>query len=256
MDSFIPTDPKALPLSTEECRVATQELHSNSMWPKINRKMFDPIKQGDHRFALFSFIKSASATPDADGFFGVAKIRGSFYTEQDAAVKAEEIIRDVDSTNSIYTCLIGAPIPLVVRGHAAELSEVDLQNKIEKCISENVKAKRLAEKKEMDEIMERRDALMKNDGKIAEDDDPEKKYVEQRVKLAHLRYVVEEHAAKHIECSELAEITRQNLLETLKEHPEYESGYLERYKRGRRDAHVPESSDFTGFMKFMADPLE
>jgi len=255
MDSFKPTDVTSSSLSDEETRAAVAQLVSSVPFRRINRKFIDPQKYGDHKFALFSFVKAPSATCDADGFFGVAKIRGVFFTEQEAAARAQEIIRDVDSANSIYTCLMGVPFPLVARGHADELTEIDLQNKTENTISENVKAKRLAEQKEMNELKERRDALMKDDGKI-ESINPEEQYVEQRVKLAHLRYAINEHTTKLAECRDLEKKVRIHLNECKHDHPEFEINYMERYKRGRRDVGIPEDADVSGFMKYMADPID
>lgn len=257
MDSFkITTSSNDFtPLTETETKLAVSELIVKSSYRQINRKLIDPQKQGEHKYALFSFVKAPNATCDSDGFFGVAKIRGSFFTEEEAARRAEEIIRDVDSTNSIYTCLIGVPFPLVVKGCAEDLTEIDLRNKTENVISENVRAKRLSEQKEINEIKERRDALLKNEGKI-DSIHPEEQYVEQRVKLAHLRYAINEHTSKLAECRELEKKVRTNLNECKERNPEFEINYMERYKRGRREVGISEEADVTGFMKYMADPID
>lgn len=255
MESFKPTTNEAPSLTDEETCAAVSCLVNPIPFRRVNRKLIDPQRHGESKFVLFSFAKAPNATCDSDGFFGVAKVRGAFFTEQEAASRAEELIRDVDSTNSIYTCHMGVPFPLVARGHANELTEIDLQNKTETAISENVRAKRLAEQKEMNEIKERRDALMKDEGKI-DSVNPEEQYVEQRVKLAHLRYAINEHTLKLAECRELEIKVRDHLNECKTAHPEYEDNYMERYRRGRRDVGIPEDSDVTGFMKYMADPID
>lgn len=223
-------------------------------YPRVNRKIVDPPGKRQPKYALFSFVKATDVVPDADGFFGVAKIRGCFDTEEEAEERAEELMREVDSTNRIYTCLIGMPFPLVTKGFAKNVSEVDLRNKIEKTISDNARAKRREEEKEMREMKERQEALMKNDGSI--DPSEEDKYVEQRVKLAHLRYAIAEHEAKRIECRQLELLVRRSLAEAKDRNPEFETNYMERYKRGRREANIPEETDLTGFMKYMADPID
>jgi hypothetical protein len=221
----------------------------------LNKKYIDPIKQGEPRFVLFSYIKSKDAVPDKDGYFGVGKVRGVCYTEPEAASRAEEIIRDVDSTNSIYTCLMGVPFPIVDKGHCDNVSDIDIKNKVETTISENVRAKRIAEQKEMQEIKEREQSLMDENG-VSKDISQEEQYIQNRVKLAHLRYAVNEHTIKIKECKDLTNKVVSELLSMKSKNPEYEEHYLERYKQGRRKVGIPENTDLTGFMKYMADPIE
>lgn len=256
MNSFVPSNTNEQKLTQEECEIAIPTLYNQKPFRTVNRKLYDPVKHGEPRFALFSFAKASGATPDSDGFLGVAKIRGVFHTDQEAADRAEEIIRDVDSSNSIFTTLCGAPFPLVVRGCSQELSEVDISKKVDKIISDNVRAKRKAEAKEIEEIEERRKALVNDDGTINESEDPEDMYVQQRVKLAHLRYAIKEHGIKLRECSELEKTVRTNLNECKSLHPEYEENFVKRYKEGRRRAKIPESTDFGGFMKYFLDPID
>lgn len=256
MDSFMPSNIKEPKLTQEECDIAIPSLYEKKLFRSVNRKLYDPVKPGEPRFALFSFAKASGATPDSDGFLGVAKIRGVFHTEQEAAERAEEIIRDVDSSNSIFTALCGVPFPLVVKGCANNLSEIDISKKVEKTISDNVRAKRKAEAKEIQEIEERRKALVNDDGTINESEDPEDMYVQQRVKLAHLRYAIKEHAAKLKECTEIEKSVRIHLNECKRDHPEYEENFVKRYQEGRRKAKIPESTDFGGFMKYFIDPID
>jgi len=254
MDGFKPDDIKAPVLTKDECTNAINDLCQKN-YVQVNRKFIDPIKQGDLRFALFSFIKAPGVEPDKDGVFGVAKIRGAFYTEEDAALKAEEIVKDVDSTNSIYTCRIGFPFPLVQRGFAENLQEIDLSKKTEETISQNVREKRRQEEREMKEIEERRQELYK-DVDPNKETDPQEEYVTHRVKLAHLRYAICEHSSKIKECEILKENCKKFLKEQMELHPEYEEKYLDRYKQGRRAANIPEETDLTGFMKFMDSSLD
>lgn len=221
----------------------------------IGKKYIDPVRKGEPRFVLFSYIKSKDATCDKDGFFGVAKVRGVFYTEEEAAERAEEIIKDIDSTNSIFTCLVGVPFPIVDKGHCDTVSEIDVRKKVETTISENVRAKRLTEQKEMQDIKEREEELMDENG-IARDPGDEEQYIQNRVKLAHLRYAINEHNVKIKECKELIDKVVSVLLTSKAENPEFEENYLKRYKEGRRKVGIPENTDMSGFMKFMADPIE
>lgn len=255
MDSFSPNDIKAEPLNASETAAAVSDLFSPVKFRSVNRKLVDPAKPGEPRFALFSFAKSAGSTADKDGFFGVAKIRGVFYTEAEAANRAEEIIREVDSSNSIFTAICGQPFPIVDRGHSAELTEIDVSKKTEKIISDNVKAKRKAEEKEIREIEERRQELMNDDGTIKESDNPEDAYVQKRLKLAQLRYNIKEHRSKAEQCEEMEKETVKDLIDAQKDHPEYEENYIKRYQAARRKANIPEDTDFSGFMTYFCDPV-
>jgi len=257
MDSFIPVNPNEAPLSKEECTAAVAELYTAyKQFRAVNRRFDDPYRYGEPRYVLFSYVKSAGATADKDGFLGVAKIRGAFHTEREAAEKAEDLIKNVDSTNSIYTAMMGVPFPLINKGHASELTEVDISNKIEKVISDNVKAKRKEEEKEIKAIEERRKALVTDDGvTITQSEDPAETYVQLRVKLAHLRYGIKEHTAKANECISMEKNVRQQIIESATKHPEYEDEFIKRYQAGRRKANVPENTDFGGFMKYLLDPI-
>jgi hypothetical protein len=226
-----------------------RELHKSS-FPQVNRKFCDPDHQSEPRFALFSFIPAENVQPNQHGFYGVAKIRGAFFTSNEADERAEELIRNVDSTNSIFTCRIGAPIPLIARGKAENLSEIDLRQNTEKVISDNVRAKREQEKREIAEIEERSAALRKDVESVPDELD---KYIEQRVKLAHLRYAIVEHTEKLEECKKLESKVRDILRVAA---PQHENAYLEKYMKSRRDAHIPEDTDMKYFMKYICDPID
>ena len=139
-------------------------------------------------------------------------------------------------------------------GFAEETSEIDLQQQTEHAISQNVKDKRQKDKKEMDEIRQRQEDLKKDINKPINESN-EDEYIEHRVKLAHLRYAIQEHAKKGRECIELEKKCVQWLLDMNNKHPEFETNYIEKYMNARRDAQIPESYDCEGFMKYLNDPL-
>ena len=247
-------------------------------FPRYNKRFADPIKNGEPRFALFSFVEM----PDKDlGAFledikselptelktrlerlkarkqvirGVGKIRGAFHTVGEADARAEEIIRDIDSTNSIFTCMMGQPFPLVTEGFSEEVTEIDLQKETETAIAQNVREKRRKEQKEMEEIKKREEAL-KADVTKEPGDDLEEDYVTRRVKLAHLRYAISEHDKKKAECIE----HEQKCVEWLKEqselHPEFEHNYMKKYLDARKAAHIPDDQVPEGFMRYMNEPI-
>lgn len=255
------------PLTIEETKIAAETL-CKPVYPfrKINRRFIDPPRRGEPRIALFSYIHAASskrggvddkATASAaeKGIFGVAKIRGVFFTQKEADQRAEEIVRDIDSTNSVYTCVVGVPFPLVCEGYAEEKNEVDLSKRVEDIISDNVLTKRKSDERVINEIKERKEGLMSDvhPEKIVDDFDS---YVEQRVKLAHLRHNIHEHKTKITECDTLRRKVIDHLRQKNSEHADYESAYMDKYMDARREAHIPETTDMSGFMKFIALPLD
>lgn len=256
MQGFKVTDSKHPSLTESETSMAVKDLYVSDYvnpykYPRVNRKFVDPINSSDPRFALFSFIKAPESEHD---IYGVAKIRGVFYTQQEADDRAEEIVRNVDSCNSIFTCIVGVPFPLVCHGYSHSTSEIDLKEKVETTISENVRRKRNEEQKEITAINEREKRLVEDvhPEKVKNDEDA---YIEQRVKLAHLKYAIDEHEKKMNECSALKSKVTKFLIDESIVHPDFEQTYLKKYMSARREANIPEDTDMSGFMRYMADPL-
>lgn len=257
MSLFQPTtesDCSAPKLTPSELASAARDLivrnHDSSKYPKINRKFVDPVKSGEPRFALLSFIPSKDAKPDSDNFYGFIKIRGAFYTEDEAAARAQEIIENVDSTNSIYISIVGHPYPVTTKGMSCNITEIDVQKKTEKTISENVRAKRNEEKRIAEEMQQKRDELFEDVASEASDED---KYITNRVKLAHLRANVIDYIKTIAEWKN-AIIKTKNTLKAA--DSKYESIFMDKYLRARRKANIPESTDLDGFMKYIALPIE
>lgn len=257
MTTFQPLNSDESSLSAAETKAAVSELYVSKPFRVVNRNLVDPVRPTDPRFFLFSFIPASGATPDAEsGIYGVAKVRAVGYTPEECDARAKDIIQNVDSTNSIFTGIVGMPFPLTTTGKSHETTEVDLSKQTEKIISDNVRAKRKAAEKELREMEERKAALVKEDGTINDDISPQELYIQNRVKLAHLKYAKSEHETKHKECVLCIEKTRQTLIDMNKENPEYEKVFVEKYKEGRRKAHIPQDTDFTGFMKYFLDPVD
>jgi hypothetical protein len=247
-------------------------------FPKVNPKFIDPPKAGEHRFALFSYIE----LPDHEmsNFLdeikttltkqqlekldelqsrkqiikGVGKIRGSFFSELEAEKRAKDLIKDVDSTNSIFTCIIGTPFPLVTEGFSEKLNEVDLQKQTEHTISQNVREKRRKEQKEMNELKAKQEELME-DVTMDASAKGEENYVTNRVKLAALKNEIESHEKKIKECTNLKNNCIELLLDLKSKNPEYEETYMEKYIAARKNANIPDDDNDEGLMKFMRDPI-
>lgn len=239
-------------LNEEEYEKLCDNLHNKLKYFNLNKRYVDP-PIFDQKFALFSFIPTSGAKPDKDGFYGFAKIRGCYNTTEEAKEKAEDIIKNVDSTNPVFTVNIGRPIPVCSTKYAKETEEIDLQKKTEETISEHIRKKHKEDQKEIEDIKTREKELKED---VEKPVDPEDEYTTKRVKLANFKYLIEQHTIKLQECEALKRTCLDDLLKTKKENPEYEDIYMQKYMESRRKANIPEDTDMTGFMKYMADMLE
>ena len=101
-------------LSEEEVVHALDGLNITSFtdkFPRIDRSYADPAIL-NQQIALISFIPAKGATPNENGIFGFAKIRGNFATPIEASERAEFLIRNVDSYHQIYHAYVGRPFPI------------------------------------------------------------------------------------------------------------------------------------------------
>jgi hypothetical protein len=256
-------------------------LVKDAVYPNIQSRYCDKIDYQQPRFSLFSFIPypdkelqsllvTLKEQPDLPEetkatiekietrkppILGVGKIRGAFYTLDEANKKAENIIQDSDSTNSIFTCMIGVPFPLVAEGYSNDTHTVNIEKETEDAIAQNVREKRRKEQKEIEEIKRREEAL-KDDVKKDPTLSSEENYITHRLKLAHLRSNLAAHNIKIKECQDLKEKCISWLLEQQKDHPEYEDNYVDRYMKARKEANIPDDHAPEGFMKYLRDPIE
>lgn len=219
-------------------------------FPRLNKRYIDPPIHGQS-FGLVSFIPAKGAKANEKGFYGYVKFRGNYDNISDCSNRIDHIIRNVDSTNHIHVCRVGMPVPLVTAGYAEEVDEVEVKQEVEKDISTNVRTKAMEDKKEMEEIEDRAEALKRD---VAEPD-PEEAYNAKRTKLAVLRWTLREHLKKADEIKELRDKCVRELVRESVDNPEWEKNHLERYMTARRKAHIPEDQDLPEFMAFIRSPI-
>lgn len=216
----------------------------------LNRRYVDPPIQGQ-TFGLVSFIPAQGVRANDKGFYGYVKFRGNYDNVPDCSTRIDDIIRNVDSTNHIHICRVGMPVPLVTQGYAKEVDEIDLKKDVEKDLSSNVRQKAMEDKKEMEEIEERAEALKRD----VEEPDPQEAYNAKRTKLAVLRWTLQEHMKKINEIRELRENCVSELIDESKLHPEWEENHMERYMEARRKANIPEDQELPEFMALIRTPI-
>ena len=92
-------DQTAPVLNQEQSVEALKVLNNTSFtdkFPRVERTYADPILPMQY-IGLISFTPAKGATPNENGVFGFAKLRGNFSSEIEANERAEFIIRNVDS---------------------------------------------------------------------------------------------------------------------------------------------------------------
>lgn len=245
------------PLTDDELGEAKNVLVKDLRFPQIDRRYCDPAIH-DQRIGLFSFIPSQGATPDADGFYGMAKIRGVFPTEEMANERAEQLIRDHDSYHEIFHTYVGRPFPVTNKsGYEHELKTIDIRNKTVRLISEDILNKKREEEKEVREMQEREQNLLQESKRAKEDlpEDPYDVYITNQVKRAQLIWTYKETMTKCEQMRDLIRTTNQQIADTEKENPEYRDQYKEKYMKARSDAGITDKQDEESFIKYLGVDL-
>jgi len=244
------------PLTGDEFNNAVNELNVDTFikkFPKIDRTYADPPIQLQ-TYGLFSFVPAKGATPDKDGFFGFAKLRGNFSTELEAQQKAEELIMNTDSYHDIFHSYVGRPFPITTSiKHALNTDEVDIRKKTTKCISESIIEKKKKEQNEINEIKEKEKKLVEDTKQ--ENVDPYENYITLRVKKAQLSWTYLEHMKKIDELKKILLKTNDEIIELDEKNPKFNDEYYEKYMKARKDAGIKDTSEGgqESFMKFLVE---
>lgn len=261
-------DQSASALSEEEVNNAIDTLSNTAFikkFPRVDRTYADPPPT-NQTIGLISFTPAKGATPNDSGVYGFAKLRGNFATEIEANQRAEYLIRNVDSYHQIYHTYVGRPFPLTLSSdYSAEVDEIDIRKQTSESISSEVKAKKQQEKRAMDDIKEREEALLSESRKAArgeEDFDPYDNYITLKVKKAQLSWTYLEHQKKMLEVKDIIVKTRKQLEDLDKEFPDFKDKYFDKYMEARKNAGLDgkyaESAEKNqdNFIKFMVEDAD
>jgi len=223
-------------------------------FPKVEKFYADPVVHGQI-YSLVSFVPSRGATPDKDGVFGMLKVRGTFATEDEAMLRAEYLVRNVDSYHSIYHTYVGRPFPLAASNkYISDTVEIDIKKKVTEETSAQIRQKRDAERQTIKEIEEKEKELLSDVAKKPEEIDPIDTYTELRVKKAQLSWTYLETLKKMNEMKANIIKAREELVKMDADHPECRAEYMTRYKDARKKSGLPETDE--SFMKYLGDDLE
>lgn len=246
----------APPLNDEETEAAMEALHDKrnvEKYPVVDRMYADPAVP-QQTYGIFSFVPSKGATPDKDGFYGFAKIRGCFSTQHEADERVEYLIRNVDSYHKYYTTYVGRPFPCTLSSaHSAESIEVDIRKKATETISENIKQQKADEQKQIREIKDREKQLIDDTtNKVA--DDPYDVYTTLRVKKAQLTFTYLEHQKKMEEVKNILIKTRKEIEDMDKETLDYSQKFYNKYMDARRESGLPATDE--SFIKYLNEDAD
>jgi hypothetical protein len=249
----------APPLTYEQATAAMETLNVTSFvdkFPMVERQYADPAIPLQ-QFGLISFVPSMGATPDADGVFGFAKIRGNYQTKAEANERSEFLIRNIDSYHTIFQAYVGRPFPITLsEKYCSDVAEIDIRKKATETISEDVKEKREYQKKEIDEIKNREKRLLE-EGKEDFVEDPFERYVTLRVKKAQLVWGYKNTMDQLNKMKEVITKTRADIAAQDAENPDFSTRHYDRYMSARKEAGLPdEMSTEDNFIKYLCEDVD
>ena len=242
-------------LAEDEVKSAMAELNVDAFvrrFPKIEKFYADPPLT-NQLYSLVSFVPAKGATPDRDGVFGMLKVRGTFASEDEAMLRAEYLVRNVDSYHSIYHTYVGRPFPLAASAkYITETTEIDIKKSVTEETSSHIRKKRDQEKQMVKEIEEREKELVADVEK--KDDDPYDLYTELQVKKAQLSWTYSETLKKMNDMKESIIRARSEIKKMDEENADYREQYMEKYRAARKKSGLPETDN--SFMKYMGEDLD
>ena len=254
-------------LTETEVKHAMETLNDTSFvrkFPKVDRTYSDP-PVSLQSIGLISFTPAKGATPNKNGVFGFAKLRGNYATTIEADERAEFLIRNVDSYHKIYHTYVGRPFPITFSSdYSAETSEVDIRRETTNAISSNIKKQKDEEQNTVREMKEREETLLAESKRAREDDgqgdpyvDPYDEYITQCVKKAQLSWTFMEHLKKLKEVREIIINTRNVISKMDDEYPEFKEKYFEKYMEARKNAGLSEKINDTqdNFIMYMVEDI-
>ncbi len=245
-------------LTEDEVTLAIGELNNDAFvqkFPRVDRTYADPPPPMQ-AVGLISFIPAKGATPNSNGVYGFAKLRGNYATPQEADQRAEFIIRNVDSYHQIFHAYVGRPFPLTEKSdYSAETAEIDIRKETTQAVSSNIKNKKAEEQKTVTDIKEREEALLAESKQDPEDADPYDEYITLRVKKAQLSWTYLEHIKKMDEVRGIILETRKRIEELDEANAEFKDKYYDKYVKARKDAGIKDTEEDlnSNFMKYLVE---
>ena len=244
-------------LTENEVKNAVEELNDNNYvkkFLKVERRYADPAEPMQ-RIGLISWVAAKGATPNKNGIYGFAKLRGNYPTDREASEKAELLIRNVDSYHKIYHAYVGRPFPLSERENLAhEVSEIDIRKDMTESVSNSIKNKKKSEQQQIREIEKREEELKEDTNK--DEMDSSDYYTTLRVKLAQISWTYIETQKKLQEMKDIIIKTREEISKMEGEDDSYKTNYFDTYCKAREASGLDNATNKENFMKFLVEDAD
>lgn len=249
-------------LTDNEATEAMNTLNNDAFtrkFPRVDRTYADPPIPLQS-IGLVSFVPAKGATPNANGVFGFAKLRGNFNSTFEADQHAENLIRNFDSYHQIYHCYVGRPFPITASSkYSAETTEIDIRKETTQAISQNIKDKKQEEQKIVAEIKQREEQLLEETRRAEEyGEDPYETYITLKVKKAQLMFTYQEHMKKIEEVKDIIIKTRREIDDLDQSHPTFKDDYFQKYMKARKEAGIKDDDALVqeNFIRFMVEDVD
>lgn len=248
-------DTNAQPLTDDETKLAKTELVVKEMvtkFPRLERRYEDPPIDLQ-TYILISFIPAKGATPNQNGVYGWAKVRGVYPTLEQADTRCEYLLKNVDSYHKVFYGFVGRPFPITESSdYSKEIAEVEIKNQLTESVSNDVKQKREKEQKEIEEIKEK-EKLLLEDVKKLEEDNHDDRYKTLRVKNAQLVWTFIETEKKLDTMKTLLAKARKEIEEMDEKYPEAKDTLYQSIIDARRQAGISQTraEEDTSYMRYL-----
>jgi hypothetical protein len=244
-------------LNENESEVAIKSLNNKSYisnFPQVERRYADPVIS-DQKICLISFVPAKGATPNENGIYGFAKVRGSYPNDAEANQRAEYLIKNIDSYHKIYHSHVGRPFPLTNSSDfSQEIIKINLKQDLTDSMSADMKNKRNQEQKEMEEIRDREKELLEDTKREEPTDDH---YTTLRVKKAQLTWTYIETEKKLQQMAGLIAKAMHETEQLDRNYPELKEKYYNKYMEARKTAGLPTDAKTMdqSFMKYLVEDV-
>lgn len=242
------------PLTEDEVENAMKDLDNNKYVKKylsVERRYADPVEPMQ-RIGLISFVPAKGATPNKNGIYGFAKIRGNYPTDKEASERAEYLIRNVDSYHQMYHAYVGRPFPCTTSSEFSGIvDKIDIRKDMTESVSASIKDKKKTESQQIREIEDREKELLSESKR--EDKDPIEFYTTLRVKKAQITWTYLETQKKMDEMKDIIIKTRKQIAEMEEKDSSYKENYYQKYLDARSQSGLDNSVNQDTFMKFLVE---
>jgi hypothetical protein len=248
-------DQSGVVLTEPQVNQALKDLNNLSFienYPKLERRFLDPPIE-NQKYFLISFVPSKGATPDSQGIYGFAKVRGVYGTETEASERAEYLIRNVDSYHKIHHGFVGRPFPITLSSDfSKEVDKVQLKKSVVESTSEDIKKKRKDEEKEIEEIQQRQKELLED---TKREEPSEDRYITLKSKKAQLTWTYIQTKEKLNDMITLIAKARKEIDDLDKTEPAFKETFLKKYYEAREQSGLSNSPDQHTFLKYLVEDV-